>query len=70
MGLILVAEDNTCFCNCSMKCVVQHKTGSMARCTKLEIENAGFQTVQVKGHLRDKQVIKYKPSWWNKIFKK
>lgn len=49
MSLILIDNTGKCFCNCAMTCVVQHKSGMQPRCTKEEIENAGFKTAQVYG---------------------
>jgi len=46
MSVILIATDGTCFCSCACKCVLD-RCGSSLRCTKEELEEAGFKTMQV-----------------------
>lgn len=46
MSYILIGTDGKCFCNCAMKCI-KGKTGMQYRCTKEDIEEEGFKTIQV-----------------------
>ena len=46
MGIIILAEDHTCMCNCGTRCV-SGKRGMASRCTKEQIETAGFTTMTV-----------------------
>ena len=50
MAHILIDKDNRCTCDQASKCVIMHKSGSMARCTKQELLDADYQTIQVKAH--------------------
>jgi hypothetical protein len=59
MSLIVIGTDKMCTCNCAMKCVTQHKSGSMSRCTKQEIENAGFKTVELHSEKDDKIIQEF-----------
>ena len=54
MALIIIGTDKMCTCNCAMKCITQHKSGMMPRCTKDEIENAGHKTIEVNSAKDDK----------------
>ena len=57
MALIIIGTDKRCTCNCAMKCVVQHKSGMMPRCTKEEIEDAGHHTLELHGK-KDDDIIR------------
>lgn len=48
MAHVLIDNDKLCTCDQASRCVVMHKSGSMARCTEKEILDAGFQTVSIK----------------------
>jgi hypothetical protein len=56
MAHILVGTDGRCFCNCADKCVVEHKSGMQARCTKEQIEFARHRPVQVFDKKSDKAI--------------
>ena len=47
MALILIGMDGMCFCSCADKCVVEHKSGMSARCTKYQIDDAGHRPIEV-----------------------
>jgi len=46
MSVILIDTEGLCFCNCASKCVIG-KCGSASRCTKEQLEELGFTTLQV-----------------------
>lgn len=56
MSLIIVDSKGYCTCNCAMKCVLSSKSGSAPRCTKQEIEDAGYKTIQLKNKKDDKKI--------------
>lgn len=72
MSIILIAENDTCFCDCGTKCVL-NKSGSQLRCTKKELEDNGYKTIILKGHinlwdLKSKSLIVYSENWFKKLF--
>jgi hypothetical protein len=46
MSVILVGTDGLCFCTCASKCVLG-KCGSAERCSKEQLKEAGYSTLQV-----------------------
>ncbi len=56
MALILIDKNGFCFCNCADKCVVEHKSGMSARCTKDQIENSGHRPIEVVDEKSDKAI--------------
>lgn len=59
MAHILLDKTGRCFCNCADKCVVEHKSGMSARCTKEEIEASGHRVVQVYNDKSDKAIMDF-----------
>jgi hypothetical protein len=55
MSVILIDTDGLCFCNCASKCVLG-KCGSAERCTKEQIEELGYKTLQVVGKKSEQAV--------------
>jgi len=43
MAHIVVDNDSRCTCTQADKCVIMHKSGSMPRCTSVELKEAGFE---------------------------
>lgn len=57
MAHILIDKHNRCFCNCADKCIIKHKSGMQARCTKEEIEAYGHRPVEVYDDKSHKAII-------------
>lgn len=75
MGLIAIGKEGQCSCNCATRCVVDRRSGSSVRCTKEEIEAAGFSTILVENSiwfdkntiLRVKEKL-VKRNWYQRLF--
>lgn len=57
MSIILIGVDGKCFCDCAMKCV-KGRGGSQCRCSKEEIEEMGYKTLQVASATSNSHVRK------------
>jgi len=68
MGIIVLAEDETCMCNCATRCV-KGKTGMSTRCTRKEIEDAGFTAMTIEELHERRSWLMPKKSFFEKLFK-
>jgi hypothetical protein len=78
MSYIVIGSDETCQCDCSMKCIVDKRCGSSIRCTKEEIEKAGYRTLKVENAfyvskndillVKEKEKPKPRRTFWSSWF--
>jgi hypothetical protein len=55
MSVILVDMEGLCFCTCASKCVLG-KCGSAERCSKKQLNEAGYSTLQVTDKKSEKAI--------------